>query len=118
MFLNESDFCYFSSRIKQFEFEKKGFTFEIPKVLCLSDCAIRVLFTKFDHLSPQCRTNLSRQKRKVEGKYFALESILFKQKARKYQKLKSVKKNIWKIEQLYVFNLTVSTKRLYNYQRP
>ncbi len=58
----------FVFRIRSFEFEEKGFTFEIPKQLALSDCAYRVLFTKYDHLSPQCRTFTHRKKTKKEGK--------------------------------------------------
>ncbi|XP_048780286.1 dynein axonemal intermediate chain 7 homolog isoform X2 [Ostrea edulis] len=49
-------------RIKSFEFAKQGLTFEIPRVLCLSDCAIRVLDPKYDHYSPTCKSYYPRQK--------------------------------------------------------
>jgi cancer susceptibility candidate protein 1 len=39
-------------RIKTYEFVEKGLFFELPKILTLSDCVIRALFTKFDHYSP------------------------------------------------------------------
>lgn len=51
-------------RIKSHEFEKKGFTFEMPKLLTLSDIGFRVLFTKYDHHSPHCKTYLPRVKAK------------------------------------------------------
>ncbi|XP_062591912.1 dynein axonemal intermediate chain 7 homolog [Saccostrea cucullata] len=55
-------------RIKSFEFAKQGLTFEIPRVLCLSDCAIRVLDPKYDHYSPTCKSFYPRQKvKKVEA---------------------------------------------------
>merc|ERR1719346_763047 len=38
-------------RIRHFEFSSVHLTFDIPKVLSLSDCAVRVLITKYDHLS-------------------------------------------------------------------
>jgi len=38
-------------RIKSHTFEELGFTFEIPKVLSLTDCGVRLLFTKYDHFS-------------------------------------------------------------------
>ncbi|KAK2146360.1 hypothetical protein LSH36_614g02029 [Paralvinella palmiformis] len=38
-------------RIKSHEFEGTGFTFEIPRILTLTDCGVRVLFTKYDHFS-------------------------------------------------------------------
>lgn len=40
-------------RIKHFEFEDTGMSFDIPKLLTLSDIAIRVLVTKFDHFTRQ-----------------------------------------------------------------
>lgn len=49
-------------RIKSFEFGKQGLTFEIPRVLCLSDCAIRVLDPKYDHYSPTCKSYYPRRK--------------------------------------------------------
>ncbi|ESO92391.1 hypothetical protein LOTGIDRAFT_206612 [Lottia gigantea] len=52
-------------RIKPFEFVEKGFTFDIPKVLALTDCAIRVMFTKYDHLSFKSKALYPKQKKKV-----------------------------------------------------
>ncbi|KAK3598788.1 hypothetical protein CHS0354_020899 [Potamilus streckersoni] len=51
-------------RIKTFEFAERGFSFEIPKVLSLSGCAYRVLFTKYDHYSDKCKSYYSRLKKK------------------------------------------------------
>ena len=51
-------------RIKSYEFPEQGLTFEIPRVLCLSDCAIRVLDPKYDHYSPTCKSFYPRQKKK------------------------------------------------------
>ncbi|XP_041366067.1 axonemal 84 kDa protein-like [Gigantopelta aegis] len=51
-----------NQRIKTYEFSNKGFTFDIPRTLALTNCAIRVLFTKFDHWSPQCKAFLPRPK--------------------------------------------------------
>ncbi|KAL3842018.1 hypothetical protein ACJMK2_020090 [Sinanodonta woodiana] len=53
-------------RIKTFEFTEKGFSFEIPKILSLSDCAYRVLFTKYDHFSDRCKSYYPRLKKKDE----------------------------------------------------
>lgn len=53
-------------RIKSFEFNDMGVTFEIPKVLSLSDCAVRILFTEYDHYSQLCRTYTPRVKKYVE----------------------------------------------------
>merc|ERR1712110_234503 len=49
-------------RIRQFEFSQVHVTFDIPKVLALSDCAVRVLITKYDHLSPSSKSILPRRK--------------------------------------------------------
>ncbi|XP_014774165.1 dynein axonemal intermediate chain 7 homolog [Octopus bimaculoides] len=43
-------------RIKSYEFKEFGFSFDIPKVLALTDCAVALLYTAFDHLSEQCAT--------------------------------------------------------------
>ncbi|XP_053383871.1 dynein axonemal intermediate chain 7-like [Mercenaria mercenaria] len=53
-------------RIKSFEFAEKGFQFEIPRILTLSDCAIRILFTKYDHYSSTCKSFYPRRKKKEE----------------------------------------------------
>lgn len=52
-------------RIKSFEFAEKGFQFEIPRILTLSDCAFRILFTKYDHYSNTCKTCYPRRKKEV-----------------------------------------------------
>ena len=45
-----------------------NFTFEMPKLLTLSDCAIRVMFAKYDHYSMRSRSFLPRVKSTV-GRY-------------------------------------------------
>ncbi|KAL9955781.1 hypothetical protein ACROYT_G037160 [Oculina patagonica] len=39
-------------RVKSFSFEKMGFTMEIPRVLAIGNVAVRVMYSKYDHLSP------------------------------------------------------------------
>lgn len=51
-------------RIKSFEFQEKGYQFDIPRILTLSDCGFRILFTKFDHYSSTCKTFYPRKKKK------------------------------------------------------
>lgn len=41
----------FLSRFKGFTFEEMGMGFELPKQLAVSDVAIRILHTHYDHLS-------------------------------------------------------------------
>ncbi|GFO01258.1 protein casc1-like [Plakobranchus ocellatus] len=53
-------------RVKSFEFSDLHFTFDIPRVLGLSDCAVRVLMTKFDHFSPTSKAAIPRRKKKEE----------------------------------------------------
>jgi len=71
----------FYCRIKSFNFLEKGIFFELPKILTLSDCVIRAMFTKFDHLSVHCSSFLPRIKQKViDGKLvymFVLFVMLF-----------------------------------------
>lgn len=38
--------------MKSFSFEKMGLTMEIPRVVAIGNVAIRVMYTKYDHLSP------------------------------------------------------------------
>lgn len=40
--------------IKSHEFVEKNMSFEVSRFLALSNCAVRALFTRFDHLSPRC----------------------------------------------------------------
>ena len=54
----------FAFRIKSHDFKEKGFVFEMPKLLSLSDCAFRVLFTKFDHYSAYCKSHKPRLRAK------------------------------------------------------
>ncbi|ELU16422.1 hypothetical protein CAPTEDRAFT_227810 [Capitella teleta] len=49
-------------RIKSHEFEEKGFMFEMPKMLTLMDCAVRVLFTEYDHYSEHSKSSVCRPK--------------------------------------------------------
>ncbi|XP_033645695.1 protein CASC1-like isoform X2 [Asterias rubens] len=51
-------------RFKSFEFEEEKFMFELPKQLALSDIAVRVIRTQYDHFSQQCRTFLAKKKKK------------------------------------------------------
>lgn len=53
-------------RIKSFEFPECGFSFDIPRVLTLSSCAMRFLHTKFDHFSPYSKAYYPRRKKKEE----------------------------------------------------
>ena len=39
-------------RVKSFSLEEMGLTMEIPRVLAIGNVAIRVMYTKYDHLSP------------------------------------------------------------------
>ncbi|CAL1547102.1 unnamed protein product [Lymnaea stagnalis] len=50
-------------RVKSFEFPEIHFTFDIPRILGLSDCAVRLMNTKFDHLSPTSKAVIPRFKR-------------------------------------------------------
>ncbi|XP_063960514.1 dynein axonemal intermediate chain 7-like isoform X1 [Lytechinus pictus] len=43
-------------RFKSYAFEDQDFSFELPKQLALSDIAIRVIHTTYDHFSHRCRT--------------------------------------------------------------
>ena len=70
-------FDIFLCRVKSFEFTKQGLTFEIPRLLTLSDCAYRVLDPKYDHYSPTCKSFYPRQKKK-EGKATSREIIWYK----------------------------------------
>lgn len=38
--------------MKSFSFEKLGFTMDIPRVISIGSMAVRVMYTKYDHLSP------------------------------------------------------------------
>ncbi|CAL8318758.1 unnamed protein product [Lota lota] len=42
-------------RFKGFQFVEAGLAFELPKRLALSDVALRILHTRYDHLSPHAR---------------------------------------------------------------
>jgi len=56
---------HFYCRIKSFDFSENGIFFELPKVLTLTDCVIRAMFTKFDHLSVHCSSYLPQVKLKI-----------------------------------------------------
>ncbi|KAK0047568.1 axonemal 84 kDa protein, partial [Biomphalaria pfeifferi] len=51
-------------RIRSFEFQEIQFSFDIPRVLCLSDCAVRIMNTRFDHLSASSKALVPRLKKK------------------------------------------------------
>merc|ERR1712154_696740 len=55
-----------NKRINKFSFGEVNLTFDIPKALALNDCAVRVLITKFDHLSPTSKAMMPRRKKKEE----------------------------------------------------
>ncbi|XP_061106681.1 dynein axonemal intermediate chain 7, partial [Conger conger] len=44
-----------NARIKEVRFEEVGLAFELPKQLAMSDIAVRILHTRYDHLSPLSR---------------------------------------------------------------
>lgn len=46
----------FICRLKDFTFQLRGFTLELPKSMLLADVAVRVMFPSYDTLSPLCRT--------------------------------------------------------------
>ncbi|XP_059174168.1 dynein axonemal intermediate chain 7 homolog isoform X3 [Physella acuta] len=50
-------------RIKSFEFPTVHFTFDIPRVLGLMDCAVRLMITKYDHFSPTSKSIIPRAKK-------------------------------------------------------
>jgi len=60
-------YLHISFRIKSFEFTEKGVYFELPKILTLSDCSIRGLFTTFDHISQRSVSYYPQLKRKAPG---------------------------------------------------
>ncbi|XP_033752163.1 LOW QUALITY PROTEIN: axonemal 84 kDa protein-like [Pecten maximus] len=62
-------------RIKSFEFAKQGFTFDIPRLLTLSDCGIRVLDPKYDHYSPTCKSFHPRPKKQPEPEVVPEEEV-------------------------------------------
>ncbi|CAG5133326.1 unnamed protein product, partial [Candidula unifasciata] len=53
-------------RIKSIEFPEVHFTCEIPRMLTLSDCAVRVLYTKYDHYSSKSTAGIPRVKQREE----------------------------------------------------
>ena len=70
-------FCFVSNRIKSFEFPEVGFSFDIPRILTLSSCALRYLHTKFDHFSPYSKAFYPRRKKKEEGELLSSSIILY-----------------------------------------
>ena len=46
----------FICRLKDFTFQLRGFTLELPKSMLLADVAVRVIYPTYDILSPLCRT--------------------------------------------------------------
>lgn len=43
--------CFFPCRFKGYLFQEAGLSFELPKQLALSDISVRILHTRYDHLS-------------------------------------------------------------------
>ncbi|WAR02748.1 AXP83-like protein [Mya arenaria] len=60
-----TDLCD-TETIKLFEFKERGFQFEIPRLLTLSDVGFRVLLTQYDHYSSTCKSYYPRKKKKEE----------------------------------------------------
>ncbi|KAK4471228.1 hypothetical protein MN116_004559, partial [Schistosoma mekongi] len=52
-------------RIRQFTFSNVDITFDIPKVLSLSDCAVLINFMKYDNYSLQCQSYSPWQQNKL-----------------------------------------------------
>lgn len=52
----------FYFRIKSFEFPNSEISFDIPKLLTLTDCGYRCLITRFDHLSHLSKSFTPRKK--------------------------------------------------------
>ena len=53
------------SRVKSFSFEKMGFTMEIPRVLAVANVAVRIMHTKYNHLSPLSKSFYPKRKAKA-----------------------------------------------------
>ncbi|KAH9519149.1 hypothetical protein Btru_074844 [Bulinus truncatus] len=51
-------------RVKSFEFQEIQFAFDIPRILGLSDCSVRLMNTKFDHFSTSSKALIPRLKKK------------------------------------------------------
>lgn len=49
-------------RVKSFSFEKMGIAMEIPKVLAVGNVAVRIMYTKYDHLSPLSKSYYPKRK--------------------------------------------------------
>ncbi|XP_035280691.1 protein CASC1 [Anguilla anguilla] len=60
-----------NARLKEIRFEDVGVAFELPKQLAVSDIAVRILHTRYDHLSP-----LSREVQRKEAAALAEEALL------------------------------------------
>lgn len=52
----------FFPRVKSFSFEKMGLTMEIPRVLAVGNVAVRIMDTKYDHLSPLSKSFYPKRK--------------------------------------------------------
>lgn len=56
------------SRFKGYRFEEVGLGFELPKPLAVSDIAVRILHTRYDHLSHHSeREQVQRRRSMMEG---------------------------------------------------
>ncbi|XDV25146.1 hypothetical protein PO909_029119 [Leuciscus waleckii] len=55
-------------RFKGYRFEEVGLGFELPKPLAVSDIAVRILHTRYDHLSHHSeREQVQRRRSMMEG---------------------------------------------------
>ncbi|EDV21836.1 uncharacterized protein TRIADDRAFT_29700, partial [Trichoplax adhaerens] len=52
-------------RVKALDFEERSFSIELPRLILLANIGIRVMYTKFDYLSPKCRTFNPKPRRKI-----------------------------------------------------
>lgn len=43
--------CFFPCRFKGYHFQEAGLSFELPKQLAMTDISVRILHTRYDHLS-------------------------------------------------------------------
>ncbi|RDD38910.1 Protein CASC1 [Trichoplax sp. H2] len=55
-------------RVKALDFEERSFSIELPRLILLANIGIRVMYTKFDYLSPKCRTFNPKPRRKIVKK--------------------------------------------------
>ncbi|TST22550.1 Protein CASC1 [Bagarius yarrelli] len=55
-------------RFKDYDFQEVGLSFELPKQLAMSDISVRILYTRYDHLSPLSLQKQAQNKHPVTEK--------------------------------------------------